>query len=194
MLAKVLGRSLRVNSPNSDHDGILHAASPNHPVFARLDVRRAIYVYANPPEAILSLFNRDYQSRMVAKLNSIHRNRSEYIRNVRSDSQSLAFLDLLNLENDPFQVRCHLQNWTTAKSASFPILCIKYDAIFRSKQIIADFVERADVADRFPEWRPRSSRLNDLKPSQRDALLQLYRKECELYDALPDAFEIPVPG
>lgn len=190
LLAQTLGRVLRVNSPNSDHDGILHAFSPHHPVFSRLDVRRAIYAYAYPPEAILSLFNRDYQSRMVAKLNSTHKTRSEYIRNIKSDSQPLEFSDLLDCDDDPFRVRRHLQNWTAAESTDFPILCVKYDALFASKKIIADFVGRPDVADSFPARRPRKSRLSDLRPCQKSALQRIYRRECELFDALPDTFEI----
>lgn len=128
---------------------------------------------------------------MVVKVNSSHRNRSEYLRNIEASSQNLEFDDLLDCDIDPFKIGRHLRNWTTPESTTFPILCVKYDALFESKFIIADFVGRPEIATTFPARRPRTSRLSNLKPGQESALLRLYREECDLFNALPDAFEIP---
>jgi len=189
MLAQVLGQTLRVNAPNSERDGILHARSPDHPVFSGLEIRRAIYVFADPPQAVLSIFNRGFQSRMRAKLQSMHRSRSEYLRNINADDRPITLDELLRCDRDPFQIEGHLQNWTTPESAPFPILCVKYDALFESKSVIADFVGRPEIVDFFPEQRSRRTRLDALKPAERHELLRLYERERNIYRALPEVFQ-----
>jgi hypothetical protein len=194
VLADVLGRSLRVNAPNSERDGILHAISPTHPVFSNLKVHRAIYVFADPPRAVLSLFNRDYQSRMLVKIGSMHHNRAEYLRNIKAYTKPFTFTDLLQCGRDPFQIGRHLKNWTSPESSRFPILCLKYDALFESKSIIAEFVGSPKIAEAIPDRRPRRARLDDLKPTEREALLRLYEKESEMYSAMPDVFQPSASG
>lgn len=188
LLARTLGRFMRVNAPNSERDGILHACSPTHPIFENLKIGRAIYVYANPPEAVLSIFNRGFQGRMQAKINSMHRNRAAYLRNIRENTVAMELDDLLRRGTDPFCIGEHLNNWTNPQAGNFPILCVKYEALFESKSIIAEYVDTPRLVDFFPEQRPRNTRLSDLKPRRRDALLQIYKAECQVYESLPDVF------
>lgn len=193
LLARTLARFLRVNAPNSERDGILHASSPGHPVFKNLRIARAIYVYANPPEAVLSIFNRGFQGRMQAKINSVHEDRDDYRRNILENTTAIELDDILRLGTDPFCIGKHLRNWTEPEAARFPILCVKYDALFKSTSIIADYVGKPELVDYFPAQRARNTRLNDLSLERRNALLRIYEKECQMYESLPDVFMSNAP-
>ena len=89
-LLKFLRDYLRVNSWDSANDGIKHANAPNHPVFDGLKVDRGIYVYGNPVIAVASLFRRDFQSHMLAKLTSAaHTDGKDYRRYVKTHQRAL---------------------------------------------------------------------------------------------------------
>ncbi|MCG8369875.1 MAG: hypothetical protein MJA32_05105 [Proteobacteria bacterium] len=185
-LARHLGKRLRVNAPNSDLDGILHASSPTHPVFADIDVRRAIYVFAHPAESVLSVFGRGFQARMVTKLRSRHRNRKDYVHALRQPDDRFTFEEFLRVGEDPFGLCEHLRNWTRPDTVPFPILNVGYDVLFESADTIAGFVGVPELSQDFPERRPRASRLDRLAPEQAERLTDIYRDAIELFDTLPD--------
>jgi hypothetical protein len=82
MLARFFAEHLRVNHWNSLEDGIQHIDAPNHPVLRSCAVDRAIWVYNDPRDAVVSLFRRGYNQHMAAKLRAQHRTAHEYRRYV----------------------------------------------------------------------------------------------------------------
>lgn len=175
MLLDFLAPHMRVNSSNSFVDGIKHINSPDHPVLRYKKIERAIYLVADPREATLSLFRRNYALRMIAKLKAKHSNTEEYRRFVETYQPNILNLsDFLQRGEDLFGFRKHWQQWHE-DTASFPVLFVRYDALHDSIAEILEFLGLpARLKDDFPSRRQRATRLNELTIEDRRRLDRIY--------------------
>jgi hypothetical protein len=81
---------------------------------------RALYLFGNPINAVLSVFRRDYQR--------------WHFRNMTGDfdgwNEDLEHLSrFLDQESDPFEMQKHFHAWTTA-DRSYPIMLLQFDALW----------------------------------------------------------------
>jgi hypothetical protein len=109
---------------------------------------RAIYVFGNPMNAVLSVFRRDYQRWHI-------RNMREDVTEPRSPEWGLD--EFLQESVDPFRMAKHFRKWTQA-NRSYPILCVNFDALW---DYLPEFFAYTGLPtkdlDSFPERRERES-------------------------------------
>lgn len=180
---------LRVNSHNSFDDGIKHANSPNHPVFKGKRVRRAIYVYGNPIQAVMSHFRRDYHKYMIPKLTSdSHTGSADYTELVRASPVDITFDQFLEEGKDQFGLAEHWRRWTREPLA-FDTLFVRFEVFFENLEAIFDFLElpRSDLAH-FPAKKERKTALLQLDPAKRAAMDTIYGDLVRDMDARPGLF------
>ncbi|AFZ59169.1 hypothetical protein H6G54_02085 [Anabaena cylindrica FACHB-243] len=128
---------------------------------------KAIYIYGNPMEAVVSIFMRKY-----------HGLHSQYmLRNYAKIQPILKEETLesyLTLGEDKFKIEAHFHNWFYA-SRHYPILFLKYEYIWDFLPEIFDFldIEHEYIKD-FPPQRNRNSNLSQLPDNIIDSLNNMY--------------------
>ena len=117
---------------------------------------RALYLYSDPRNAVLSVFRRHYQHYHHERM----KNRSNLRENL--DLKSYSINEFLDLDNDPFEMENQFDNWTQSKR-EYPILILNYDSLWeRLSEVISFFGIPSEYADHFPEQRNRSSNWKNL--------------------------------
>jgi hypothetical protein len=126
---------------------------------------RAVYVFGNPMDAVLSVFRRDYQR--------------WHVRNMREDisepaSDDWGFDEFLESMEDPFRMEKHFHEWTEANRA-YPILCLHFDALWEH---LPEFFAFAGLPssrlEHFPERRERASDWTEESEYVRERLQDFY--------------------
>lgn len=126
---------------------------------------RAVYVFGNPMNAVLSVFRRDYQR--------------WHIRNMREDVSEPASPDwgleeFLQESEDPFRMGKHFREWTHA-DRSYPILYLNFDALWEH---LPEFFAFAGLPTRclkeFPDRRERASDWTEEPTRVRKELREFY--------------------
>ncbi|MDG6079098.1 hypothetical protein E3U23_07825 [Erythrobacter litoralis] len=189
-ILKYLSDFMRVNSWDSHNDGIKHANSPQHPVFEPLSISRCVYIYSDPAKAALSLFRRDFQSHMSAKLTAEdYRNANEYNRAIREASRNFTLEDMLAAGEDRFGLNRHWSNWTT-QPANFPTLFVSFDHLYENIDRFFDFLDLSDEQRRaFPPQRERLSSVSRMDPSIQEGLDRIYGDMARDMAQRPTMFE-----
>ena len=174
-LLKFLRDYLRVNSWDSANDGIKHANAPNHPVFDGLKVDRGIYVYGDPVIAVASLFRRDFQSHMLAKLTSAaHTDGKDYRRYVKTHQRALTLDEAFAGDADVLGIRAHWENWTR-QPVRFPVMFVRFDDFYDHAAEVFDFLGLPPAAlDALPPHRARKSSLSHMPAPTIERLQALY--------------------
>lgn len=131
MLKKVLDPAIRVRSPYM----AALLTHFDHPFPYHRDGFRAIYLHAHPFEVLRSVRRRGLLETNIKKLNN---------RRDLGDSERV-FLESLERQ---------FRNWTSAP-VDYPVLCIKYDALFERFPEVADFLGIG--LETFPERKDRRS-------------------------------------
>lgn len=126
---------------------------------------RAVYVFGNPMNAVLSVFRRDYQR--------------WHIRNMRDDvtepkNPDWGLEEFLQRSEDPFRMAKHFREWVCA-NRSYPILCLNFDALWEH---LPEFFAFAGLPtcclDQFPERRERNSDWTEEPKHVRRELKRMY--------------------
>jgi hypothetical protein len=126
---------------------------------------RALYLFGNPMNAVLSVFRRDYQR--------------WHFRNMTGDfegwSDEMEHLDgFLEQESDPFRMDEHFRTWTTAER-SYPIMLLHFDALWQHlPELFSFFGVPYRLREAFPERRERHSDWRDEPDDTREPLEALY--------------------
>jgi len=143
---------------------------------------RVVYVYADPREAVLSLFRRGLQ---VGAYRVFHLERPS-----ESVERRLETLDrYLDAGVDDFGLLGHLENWLHHPSG-YPVLFLDFDALPDAWPVVRDFV---GLPEEYPclDVRPRRSPLAQLEPSRAARLTAMYQPLLDIIDALPRVHLVP---
>ena len=116
-LMKVLGRYIRVNNLD-DKDGLKHKNSPELDIYQKGKIKRVIYVYNNPMNAVLSLYRRHFHRAQYRKLTG------------KKAPPNFKLQDYISSGEDLFQMKSHFHNWTKG-SQKFPILLVNGATMYR---------------------------------------------------------------
>ena len=109
-LMKVLSRYIRVNNLD-DKDGLKHKRSPELDIYQKGKIKRVIYVYNNPMNAVLSLYRRHFHHAQYRKLTG------------QKAPPRFELQDYISSGEDMFQMNAHFHNWAKG-SEKFPILLV----------------------------------------------------------------------
>jgi hypothetical protein len=135
---------------------------------------RAVYVFADPLNATLSVFRRDFQHELVRRM----------ARDTSGWNTSWSIEDFLADGKDHFRLIEQYRNWTEAER-SYPILLIKYESMWDHLPELMTYVGLPQAAaDAFPEKRSRSSRWRDEPKEVQIKLETIYG---DLWDEIRDA-------
>lgn len=147
-----------------DGDGLKHIDRPPLTLNNKL---KAVYIYGDPYNIVLSLFRRKYHHYQSVKLLF----KCSHIKPINPDCTIEQYLqegiDRLQLEN-------HFDNWHNAR-INYPIMLIKYEAIWDNLPIIFDYLEisREEIKN-FPSRKNRSSDWQFLSEELKKKLSNMY--------------------
>jgi hypothetical protein len=112
---------------------------------------RAVYVFADPLNATLSVFRRGFQHELVRRMT----------RETTGWNTEWKLQDFLASGEDHFRLIEQYRNWTEAQR-SYPILLLKYESMWKQLRELMTYAGLPQkTADAFPRKRPRSSRWQD---------------------------------
>jgi hypothetical protein len=138
---------------------------------------RALYLYGDPRNAVLSLFRRHFQFGHYAYMNLTEPDADAAARLANLD----AFLDA---GVDDFELADHVDRWLAADEG-YPILFVRIDDIPRRWAEVRDYTG-LDAATPAMELQPRASDWRALPAQQRDRIDEMYGALASRLDALLD--------
>lgn len=171
-LMDVLSRFLRVNSKD-DKDGLKHKNSPELPIYKGSKIKRVIYVYNNPMNAVLSLFRRHYQRAQHKKLTG------------KKAPDNLTLEKYVESGTDMFQMERHFKNWAQG-STKFPILFVNSQHLYKPPVLrrIMRFL-KINIPIGLFQQKPRNSNYKAIEPQIREGLEKIYNRFAQELDNHP---------
>lgn len=146
MLLDYFSQRHRVNSPK-DYDNLKHLPIP--PVSFNKNMK-CIFVYSNPVDVCISLFNRGYQFWQSRKM-------SRFSKSENIIPQDLTLKDYADNGQDLFGMEDQFNSYYE-NHILYPTLFLKYEAIWENLEIIKKFLSLTDEEmSCFPPRRPRNS-------------------------------------
>ncbi|MCS3642377.1 hypothetical protein [Salinibacter ruber] len=140
---------------------------------------RAVYVYADPFNATLSVFRRGFQHELVRRM----------ARDTSGWNTDWELGDFLSEGTDYFRLTEQYRKWTEAER-SYPILLLKYESMWEYLPELMTYVGLPKAtADSFPEKRPRSSSWQDEPEEVQEKLEAIYG---DLHNEIWDAPEFRI--
>jgi hypothetical protein len=169
MLCSFIQNQLRLNSQPHVHHGKPEKLKHND---------RAIYLYGDPIDAVLSFYRRDkeYGTRFVER----------HYRNLDVSGKFPAtFEEYLNWGHDAFGLEAHFDKYVGSVPTA-GLIAVRFDDMWPHLEEIFEFLRLpASIAD-FPEKRARQSKREALDPGQIEVLehyfSSLLRKQAEMPD------------
>lgn len=135
-----------INDP-WDRDGLKHI---DRPPLTRNSNLKAIYIYGDPLNLIISLFRRNYQEVHSRKLLANYPTIAPILETEGIDDYLDKSVDRLKLEN-------HFKNWKRG-SENYPIMMIKYEDMWNNLPEVFNYLEiPASEISNFPEHKKRSA-------------------------------------
>lgn len=160
---------------------------------------KALYIINNPIDTILSIFRREFQNlhphnimiNPFKYINKVKLFPKEYALDYRKYNKILwNYKDYINHKIDLWEIKKHCYSWTTKrKSNEYPIMVIKYDAIWNNLDHIFTFLELpvTDI-DKFPLKTDRNSSYKHLDKEYMTKFNFVYGDLIEYTNSLPDIF------
>lgn len=183
LLAKFLGNHIKVNSPVSTDDGLLHCSTPDHPLVKIANPKRIIYVYDDPRLSVLSIFRRNLHIGMQAKLRYFGSSPNEYRRVIARYQATVKSLDeFFEKGYDCFGINSFWQNWSRSWS-DVPLMLLSYDGIWQNLGQILEFsgVSGRDDRTLFPAKSQRAGNLGEISSERLQIFNSIYSKTlCEM--------------
>ena len=147
-----------------DRDHLKHLDRP--PITTNKNLK-AVYVLGNPLDAVISLFRRNMHHRQSRKLLVNYPSLDPI-------EPSCTLQEYIQQGVDKFKLNEHFQNWKTAK-ASYPIMIIKYEAIWNHLTELLNYLEiPLSEATFFPEQKQRKSDWNSLPENIKSDFHKMY--------------------
>jgi hypothetical protein len=163
-----------VTNCNKDSDGIKHLNTPNSLKLKDLIINKAIYIYDDPIDATISLFNRKFHISQVAKLTN----------EKNSIPLEWTLEDYVTNNKDLFEFQAHYDNWINTEKP-FPCLFIKGQSIYKHRYTILKFLD-LPVSTEFMPGCHRSSNWINEKAIIKRGLYDIYGGFCDLVESNPD--------
>jgi len=186
LLAKFLHDYIKVNSPVSTDDGLLHCSTPDHPLVKIANPLRIVYVYDDPRLSVLSLFRRNLHLGMQAKLRYFGSSPSEYRRVSARYRATVKNLDeFFEKGYDCFGINSFWQNWTRSW-VDVPLMLLSYDAIWQNLGQILEFsgVSEPNAKNLFPKQSQRAASLGEISSRRLEIFNSIYSKTLSEMDGL----------
>jgi hypothetical protein len=137
---------------------------------------RALYLFSNPMNAVLSVFRRDYQHWHVERIGG----------NVDAWDESWVLDDYLAQEDDIFRLADHFHNWTSA-NRDYPIMLLRFGALWdHLPEVFAFLGLPSSHMTEFPEKEKRRSDWTDEPPQTQSHLEQMYGALSEEIERAPN--------
>ena len=168
-----------VNVPSDGHDWLPWKHLPAPPDDNRVkDGFRALYIFSNPMNAVMSVFRRGYQHWHVQNMNMT----DEY----SAWDNRWNLHDYVEQGEDHFRMANQYYNWTHAKR-SYPILLLKFDVLWERLPEVAAFLGLpSEKLSYFPKRRERQSDWTTQPLHVRQGLERMYGELGKDIDAAPD--------
>jgi hypothetical protein len=143
---------------------------------------RAVYVYGDPRDVVVSLFRRGLQLGQYRWSHGGWRGPSPEVRQRLSSLESFleAGIDELGLED-------HLDRWLTRDPSGYPVLFVKYESLAEAWPTVRDFVGLAPSHPCLPLL-PRESDWSSLPDDLRERLDRMYEGLVRRISAMPAAY------
>lgn len=140
-----------------------HMAVPPHDC----DVKpgfRAVYLFDDPRNAVLSVFRRSYQNWHIRNMNG----------NLDGWEEGYTIDDFLSNGDDLFRMEEQFEDWVHARR-SYPILFIRFDELWDHLKTLFSFVGLPESKmDCFPEKRARTSDWRTEPSNRQEAIEEMY--------------------
>lgn len=147
---------------------------------------RAIYLYSDPRNIVLSVFRRNIQHCHLERMGQVSRRFGIPVERPARNPDSWKLQDLLNLESDPFRIQEQFLNWTKAKR-DYPIMIVQFDSLWSRLPELFSFTGLpTQKMNSFPERRKRHSRWQDLEAEGKKRLNGMYEDIVQQVGEYPD--------
>tara|TARA_E500000178_G_scaffold306350_1_gene318453 strand:+ start:571 stop:1263 length:693 start_codon:yes stop_codon:yes gene_type:complete len=143
--------------------GIKHIPHPLHHRLAKYKINKAIFIYDDVINSIVSLWKRNYQSPQVKKLTG---NRNEIPR-------EWTLQDYVSNNEDLFEFQQMYENWTETEKP-YDCLFIKGQEIYKHRFHILKFLNLPIKTKYFHHHFRNNEWTNDLEPSVKEGLYNMY--------------------
>ena len=154
---------IRGHSGDKYSSGIKHINNPNHHKLENYEIKKAIFVYDDVINSLLSLWKRGYQCDQVKKITN---NRNEI-------SKDWSLEDYVNNNQDLFEFEQFYWNWAKTKK-KYPCLFVKGQQIYKHRFLILKFLN-LPISTRFIKENIRLSNwYTDDNPDIRKGLYRIY--------------------
>ena len=138
-------------------------AVPPHDCDVRSDFR-AVYLFDDPRNAVLSVFRRGYQDWHIRNMNG----------NLDEWEEGYTIDDFLSNGDDLFRMEDQFEDWVHARR-SFPILFIRFNELWNHLKTLFSFVGLPQSKmDCFPEKRSRTSDWRTESSNRQEAIEEMY--------------------
>jgi|GEM_PF-61610 len=159
-----------INSP-SDIDGLKHLDQP--PTGKTKQNFKALYIFGDPLNAVVSLFRRNYQQPHSCKL------LANYL-DIEPIARYCSLEEYVNEGIDRLKLEQHFDNWSNAQ-VNYPIMLVKYETMWEHLPEIFDFLEipTSEIEELEKERKERESDWIKLPEETKDKLSAMYGKFSE---------------
>ena len=125
---------------------------------------RALYVYGDPRNAVLSVFRRGYQNWHIQNMQE----------DLRGWNDDWTLRDYLAEGKDLFGLAGHFDSWVTA-DRDYPIMIAEFDALWDEQSAVFSFFGLpTDAMQDFPERKERNSDWRDESSEVQDQITSIY--------------------
>jgi hypothetical protein len=137
---------------------------------------RALYLFGNPMNAVLSVFRRDYQHWHVKRMDG----------DIEAWDDSWDLDDFLTQGSDLFRLADHFYEWANA-DREYPIMLLRFHALWDHLPEMFAFLglPSSNITD-FPEKEERNSDWTEEKPHIRNRLKEMYGELSKEINKSPD--------
>ena len=155
--------------------GIKHINSPNHRKLKEFKIKKAIFIYDDVINSILSLWKRNYQCDQVKKLTN----------NRNSIPEDWSLSDYIENDQDLFEFQQFYYNWVTTKK-EYPCLFVKGQQLYKHRFHILKFLD-IPISSKFIENHSRNSDwFHDIDNNIKNGLYNIYGGFNDYITSLPD--------
>lgn len=147
------------------------------------DDYRAVYLFGNPMDAVVSLFRRGYQLENAKRIGGDWENWDP----------SWELLDYLRNGEDLYHLEDHFHQWVKCprEGRGYPILVVRYESIFDHLEEVFDFLRiPSSLRTSFPAPLPRRSDWRRQPEKIREGLEAMYGPLHDLQRHYPNVFSV----
>ena len=155
--------------------GIKHINSPNHKKLKKYKIQKAIFIYDDVINSILSLWKRNYQCYQVMKLTN----------NRNTIPESWSLVDYVKTDQDLFEFQQFYYNWLTTPK-NYPCLFVKGQQLYKHRFHILKFLDLPISSSFIKNHQRNSDWFQDIDNQIKNGLYNIYGGFNDYLTTLPD--------